>query len=603
MFDEDELDITFEYTITDKLMDAYRPLYRDRTENPRMKKHACEDEDDSYLPSDDESGKMNQPRFPEGLDLLCELIIYGALKLSSFRYGEKQERMPDYREVIEQVYGNDPLVKDVSMQYLDQFGESFWNPVWRQCEDEADVILKRILEKFRALNEPEVSFADGLIPYKAGCSTLCITDHMILPPSYMKGNENCFVSENELEVCIAGMIMMRRGGGLKQIRVGNPYECDFGGMKFNRVICCKIPSSAVEKEYSGWQNAVKICSLLSKEGQAAVIMPARVLDDEEHREVRKELLTKGMIEGIVKLPEEEVWYGGIDNAAENHTEVPLCAVLLSSGNRDVKAVDLTSFMKSDPKAFYHINLFVRERKDINTLPAADMVHDVIQSQYALEEAFYGRILTEEELEAADWNLNPLHYIQDDPMVSSSVDLREVTRITESMESCTMPDIHITKEDTGYYLLCSHFDESVTGHSLLKIEDPENSFKDNCLKKGMLVIENDGLPGTVGIAEIGEDERILVLHHRILIEADETRIDPYYLAAYFNSERGRRALENLYRRNILDGLSEIELKYLPVPCPPLEMQKETADRYREVLKQLRIQKDKEYKIRESMRNLF
>lgn len=82
----------------------------------------------------------------------------------------------------------------------------------------------------------------------------------------------------------------------------------------------------------------------------------------------------------------------------------------------------------------------------------------------------------------------------------------------------------------------------------------------------------------------------------IIELDEEKADPYYLAAFFGSEQGTAALRSITVGATIPNIGVEQLTKLVIPIPPLEKQKEIADKYKTVkdeitMLQLKLEKAK------------
>ncbi len=130
---------------------------------------------------------------------------------------------------------------------------------------------------------------------------------------------------------------------------------------------------------------------LKSKGKAAVILPHGVLfRGNAEAEIRKNLIKKGYIKGIIGLP-ANLFYG---------TGIPACLIVLDKENANnrkaVFMIDASKgFMKDEPK---------------NRLRAQDIhkIVDVFNKQLELPK--YSRIVTISEIETKEYNLNLPRYI-------------------------------------------------------------------------------------------------------------------------------------------------------------------------------------------------
>ena len=118
----------------------------------------------------------------------------------------------------------------------------------------------------------------------------------------------------------------------------------------------------------------------------------------------------------------------------------------------------------------------------------------------------------------------------------------------------------------------------------------------CLSNQCLILSKNGYPYKIAVAEVKEGQRILGNGNLYIIELDEEKADPYYLAAFFGSEQGTAALRSITVGATIPNIGVEQLTKLVIPIPPLEKQKEIADKYKTVkdeiiMLQLKLEKAK------------
>ena len=118
----------------------------------------------------------------------------------------------------------------------------------------------------------------------------------------------------------------------------------------------------------------------------------------------------------------------------------------------------------------------------------------------------------------------------------------------------------------------------------------------CLSNHCLILSKNGYPYKIAVAEVKEGQRILGNGNLYIIELDEEKADPYYLAALFGSEQGTAALKSITVGATIPNIGVEQLTKLVIPIPPIEKQKEIADKYKTVkdeitMLQLKLEKAK------------
>lgn len=90
----------------------------------------------------------------------------------------------------------------------------------------------------------------------------------------------------------------------------------------------------------------------------------------------------------------------------------------------------------------------------------------------------------------------------------------------------------------------------------------------CLSNRCLILSKNGYPYKIAVAEVKEGQRILGNGNLYIIELDEEKADPYYLAAFFGSEQGTAALRSITVGATIPNIGVEQLTKLVIPIPPL-----------------------------------
>ena len=107
---------------------------------------------------------------------------------------------------------------------------------------------------------------------------------------------------------------------------------------------------------------------------------------------------------------------------------------------------------------------------------------------------------------------------------------------------------------------------------------EQSQKKYCVKHNSLIISKNGMPVKTAIATVKEGQFILANGNMYIIELDESKVNPYFIKAYFESEKGKAALNKICIGSAISSISLESLKNLIVPMPDMEIQKSIATQY-------------------------
>ena len=151
-----------------------------------------------------------------------------------------------------------------------------------------------------------------------------------------------------------------------------------------------------------------------------------------------------------------------------------------------------------------------------------------------------------------------------------------------------------------FLMLANIRDGIIDANLPYLTGIENKLKKYCLKNHCIILSKNGKPFKVAIAEVKDGHSILANGNLYIIEPDEEKVDPYYLAAFFESEEGIAALESITVGATIPNIGVEQLKKLVIPVPPLEEQARVAKEYKNLkdelmLLNLRIEKVRNRKL--------
>ncbi len=134
---------------------------------------------------------------------------------------------------------------------------------------------------------------------------------------------------------------------------------------------------------------------LKDNGRMAVVMPHGVLfRSGEERTCRRHFIDSGILEAVIGLP-QGLFYG---------TGIPACVLIINKAGKD----------KRDKVLFINADREYKEGKNQNSLRPEDIekITHVYHQQQEVEK--YSRLVTKEELEAEEYNLNIRRYVDNSP---------------------------------------------------------------------------------------------------------------------------------------------------------------------------------------------
>ena len=134
-----------------------------------------------------------------------------------------------------------------------------------------------------------------------------------------------------------------------------------------------------------------------------------------------------------------------------------------------------------------------------------------------------------------------------------------------------------KTNNEYLKLTNLENGAITGEMqyLTTIQD---NFKKYCVQNNNLIISKIGYPKKVVVAQIEENENILVSGNMFILELDLDKVDPFYLASYFTGAEGQQKLLESSVGNFVSSIVTTKLKAMEIDLPDMDKQKEIGKKY-------------------------
>ena len=212
----------------------------------------------------------------------------------------------------------------------------------------------------------------------------------------------------------------------------------------------------------------------------------------------------------------------------------------------------------------------------------------------------------EEIANNEFVLSPIRYFAEDIVVENGVPLENfVKRITRGAP-CTAAELDqiVSQEPTSMqYLMLSNINDGIVDESLPYLTHIEQRYEKYCLNDNALLLSKNGYPFKVAVAHVESGEKILANGNLYIIDLDETKINPYYLKAYLESEQGIAALKGIAVGATIPNIAVEQLRKLMIPLVSLAQQKRIAERYLATLDEIAVLKHKITKAKSSLKNIL
>jgi len=145
----------------------------------------------------------------------------------------------------------------------------------------------------------------------------------------------------------------------------------------------------------------------------------------------------------------------------------------------------------------------------------------------------------------------------------------------------------TDEETSHkYIEIANLENGTIGGKIQNLEKMPDEYKNYLVEDGDIIISRAATPNyKIAIAEFGknapfkEGEDILPGGNLYVIRLDKSAASPYFIKAWFESDRGQKELKNISTSGVLNTLRVDKLRELSVPDATLEEQTKFTEEYK------------------------
>ena len=310
----------------------------------------------------------------------------------------------------------------------------------------------------------------------------------------------------------------------------------------------------------------------------AMVLPSGILGNEREMYLREYITQRGNLFAIVELPFETF---------SPHVTINTSVLFIQKGKSNF-----------NDDIFISINKYCGHDKKGRFIPQDDIskVADFYKTQKADENNFYIKQSLLEPNFVAKRYLQK--YVDNINKIKKSkhevVKLGDIIKTVHNGANIDDASIYVEKDEgIPYILVKSITKEGINFENLKYIR--KDLINDKEVIKNIVTEETVLMTraGNSGIsANIPPDlTNGIASGFLINIHVDLTKVNPYYLVSYLNSEYGQLQLERISSGSILQSIRSSDLKNVDVILPPIEIQNKIGDKTKEaVYSQARIREN-------------
>ena len=342
----------------------------------------------------------------------------------------------------------------------------------------------------------------------------------------------------------------------------------------------------LKRSMTSWLFIAKVLSLLKKDGIAIVHCNDGALFSTYESDVRKLAISKGLIKGVISLPQKMNLATGVSSSL----------LVLSYGNESIRFVDASSFgtistftkckvLKSEDIERI-VSLFNSNEKN---------EHAVTVANNKIEESY----------------LNVARYLQPTVAPISIKHGKKLDDVIDTLIKSVVANSSYLKDDstTGIKVLSSSdIKDGAVDISKLPYLSKEGlsslpkNWEKAILQNGDVVMTNKSTVIKSAIVEIS-DEKVILFGSLYGIRLKADQMLPTYLCSFINSNAGQMLLKTIQTGTIISMITAGNLKNLVVPCPDIPEQVKVCENISITLEMIRESRERIVKLQKTYESSF
>ena len=337
----------------------------------------------------------------------------------------------------------------------------------------------------------------------------------------------------------------------------------------------------IKRVSADWVFNLKLVEQMKYGGKAVAIMKNGTTWNSTDKKIREYFIENGLIEATVLLP-AKLFPG---------TSIATTLVIFSHGNTNIKMIDaVENFTKEGRRNVLSDN----DISDILDLLKKDGKNSIT--------------ISIKEIAENDYIINASRYLEKAPEIKDGVEIESIVKSIARGAQLRASDFDENKsnEPTDYrYIMLSNINDGdiyFTDNQYLK--DIQPNLKKFCVRNNSIVLTKTGSADfKSAVVQVAEDTEILATGNMFILEIDETKANPYYLQALFDSELGRALFKSIYVGSVIPTISLEKLRKLEIPLPSIEEQNIIGEKYKEELERIADLKEKLETSREKLKRIY
>lgn len=273
--------------------------------------------------------------------------------------------------------------------------------------------------------------------------------------------------------------------------------------------------------------------------------------------IRKHLITEGFIKAVIALP------GNLLSYSKAETTL----MVLSEGNQSIRMVDATSLYTSGRR--------INELSDKN-------IEEIFNAYN--NDSHVSISVDIDQIKKNDYNLHPKRYLSDTIIGDDFVTIADIIEDIQRgapIRAKELADYTVDYKTDIRYLELNNINDGLIDNELNCLDKVNQKLIENYSVKNRQVIISKSYPFKVAVVNKNKNEEIIAGGNLYCLEVDESKIDPFYLAAYLESENGRQEIEKYATGSVIKTLSIKGLKAIKIPRQNDALEKQIIKTYKNI----------------------
>lgn len=420
---------------------------------------------------------------------------------------------------------------------------------------------------------------------------------------------------NKQYVLISKLKLLILGANPDRIKNGDVFDSKFGNESLDKydAIFCQMPmsmpldidkisktglldefhSKRINKRESEWAFIKAMIEMINdqRNGIGVAWIRSSLLYSEAGKEFRRDLIKKGLLEGIILLPPGML----------SDSMIQTALMIVRSNNDTVKMVDASDWAVRGRRSSY-----IPEGEIPLIL---DLYYDDGEGFLRPEDPPYCTTVSTSEIADNDFSFEPTRYILKKHLhLQNEIILSDVTtKIFRGVQikaddHDTMSELYDT-EPNCYLLNLSdisngYIDENLEGVNI----DNLKKYQRYMLQQDDIVISARGTKISVAVADNIEDRDIICTGNLIVIRCGRN-LDPYYLKAFLESNYGTAMLKAIQTGGVIFAINPKQLQNMPIEQMGIKKQKQIGEKEKWMIDELRYSIKRTATIKEKLTHLF